>query len=105
MKKTKERKFKHLTYTQRLQLEAYLKAKLGKRQIAELLGCSLSTVYLEMSRGTYEHKISHSDRYTGEKFFIKEKRYCAEIGQRKYIENSTTKGRPLKVGKDFEFVN
>jgi len=105
MKTTKGRKFKHLTYTQRLQLEAYLKAKLHKRQIAKLLGCSLSTVYLEISRGMYEHKVTESDRYTGERFYIKEKRYGAEVGQRKYIENSTTKGRPLKVGKDFEFVN
>lgn len=105
MMKEKRRKFKHLTYTQRLQLEAYLKAKLSKRKIAELLGCALSTVYLEISRGLYEHKIVKYEYYTGERIYNKEKRYGAEIGQRKYIENSSTKGRPLKIGKDFEFVN
>ena len=105
MKKAKDKKFRHLTYTQRLQLEAFLKAKLSKQRIAELLGCSLSTVYLEISRGRYEHKIVKYEYYTGERIYDKEIRYSAEIGQRKYAENATTKGRPLKVGKDFEFVN
>lgn len=105
MKKEKVKKFKHLSYTQRLQLEAYLKAKIDKKKIADLIGCSLSTVYLEISRGKYEYRKKKTDYYIGEVSYVKELRYSAEIAQRKYIENSTSKGRPIKLGKDFEFVN
>ena len=40
-----------LTWTQRLQLESMLKAKVHKKRIAEVLGVSLQTVYNEMKRG------------------------------------------------------
>lgn len=47
------RHFKHLSFTQRLQLEAYLNAKLPKNEIANLLGVHISTVYREIKRGLY----------------------------------------------------
>lgn len=94
-----------MTYTQRLQLEMLLKTKLTYIEMAKYLGVSYITVYREIRRGIYDHKITKTDRYTGEITYVKEKRYSAEIAQRRYIENSTAKGRPLKVGKDFEFVN
>lgn len=94
-----------MSYTKRLQLEMLLKTKMSYIEIAKYLDVSYVTVYREIRRGLYNHKITKTDRYTGEITYPTEKRYSAEIAQRKYIENSTAKGRPLKIGKDFEFVN
>lgn len=59
MKKKGDR---NLTYIQRLQLEQCLLAGLHKRLIAEKLGVCLATVYNEIKRGEYKHKvISHID--------------------------------------------
>lgn len=49
------RNFNHLTKTQRLQLEAYLKIKMSKKEIANLLGVHISTIYREIKRGEYQH--------------------------------------------------
>ncbi|GHW02804.1 IS30 family transposase [candidate division SR1 bacterium] len=88
---------KNLTYTQRLQLEAYLKTGLHKKDIAEKLGVCLATVYNEIKRGAYEHLIGSTWLY--------EKRYSPNIAEDKYRLNMTSKGIPLKIGSDFDFVH
>lgn len=90
------RHFKHLTFTQRLQLEAYLKAKLPKNEIAKLLGVHISTVYREIKRGQYTHL--NSD-YT---FDI---RYSPDIAESKYRDNLSSKGADLKISNDFDFCS
>ncbi|MDY6367302.1 MAG: IS30 family transposase [Clostridia bacterium] len=97
------RAFKHLTYTQRLQIETLIKTKLKKTEISKLVGCSLATLYLELKRGVCE-QIKSSRDYVGEKVYRKFLTYSAEVAQRNYVLNSTAKGRPLKIGKDYEFV-
>ena len=89
------RHFKHLSFDQRLKLEGYLKAKLPKKQIAELLGVHISTVYREVKRGTYEHL--NADYTT-------EIRYSPDIAENAYQVNLQAKGAPLKIGSDFEFA-
>ena len=46
--------YKCLTWQQRLQLEAYLKTNIPKKEIARLLGVHISTVYREIKRGLYK---------------------------------------------------
>lgn len=53
---------KNLSYTQRLQLEAYLRAGLHKKEIAKLLGICLATVYNELKRGQYMHRTYKKNR-------------------------------------------
>ena len=89
------RHFNHLSFDQRLKLEAYLKVQLPKKQIAELLGVHISTVYREVKRGVYEHL--NSDYTT-------ELRYSPDIAEDAYQENMRAKGAQLKIGSDFELA-
>lgn len=95
---------KNLTYTQRLMLEACLRAGLHKKIIAKKLGVCLATVYNEIRRGTYLHKDYVSCDYVGEKIYKTIKRYSPDKAQERYRINQTAKGAPLKIGNDFEFV-
>lgn len=47
------RTFKHLTKTQRLQLETLLRTNTPKKDIAKMLGVHITTIYRELKRGTY----------------------------------------------------
>ena len=44
---------KHMTFNDRLKLEALLKAKVDKTEIAKQLGFHVSTIYREIQRGTF----------------------------------------------------
>ena len=95
---------KDLTYTQRLQLEGYLKAGLHKKEIARLLGVCLATVYNELKRGECEQKKHSYTDYWGENHYKIVKAYSPELAQERYKLNMTTHGAPLKVGNDYDFV-
>lgn len=97
-------KRKNLTYIQRLQIETLYNAKKSKKEIAQLLGLHLCTIYRELKRGAYEHTRKHDTFWYGVKI-KKEIRYSAQISQERYEMLCSSKGRPLKIGKDFEFVN
>lgn len=90
------KKFKHLTYTNRLFLESALNAKMKIKDIAENLNVDLSTVYREIKKGLYEHL--NSD-YTS---IVK---YSATISQKKYEENLKAKGSDLKISNDIKLAN
>ena len=49
-------RFKHLSFTDRLKIEAGLKMKMSVKQIAESIGVHISTVYREIKRGVYLKK-------------------------------------------------
>lgn len=87
---------RNLTRNQRLLLEDCMKAKLHKKDIAKKLGVCLATVYNELKRGEYE--------YLDGATWIKHKRYSPEIAQKKYLFNMTSKGAPIKLGSDYDFV-
>ena len=74
----KERKYKHLSYNDRLIIERMLlQKKFSKKDIADAIGCSVRTIYYEIKRGTYEH--TNSDLTT-------EERYCPEGAEKRYRE-------------------
>lgn len=89
------RKFKHFTWADRLQLEAYIKAGKKPREIAEFLHKDVSSIYIELKRGRYEHL--NSDYTT-------DIRYSPDIAEKKYREHLAAKGAELKIGKDFELA-
>jgi len=95
-----KRKFNHLTATDRVRLEAGIKHGLSKKAIANELGVHISTIYREIKRGEYQHKVSKYDFY-GDKSYKFVTRYSPIIAQEKYRQNLTAKGAPLKIGRDY----
>lgn len=100
----KQKGTKNLTRTQRLMLEDCLKAKLHKKIIAQKLGVCLATVYNEIKRGQYSRNVLSWRDYYGDKHYKQVTEYSAQIAEDKYRLNMTAKGRPLKIGNDYEFV-
>ena len=95
--------YKTLSHTQRLQIECLLKAKLPIRKIAENIGVHISTIYRELKRGEYMHRVKVSE-YIG--YHYKEvKAYSSDIAQEKCDINKTARGGRLKIGKNKEFAD
>ena len=92
---TKSRKFHHLTEIQRGEIQAMVKLKVPKVQIAIKVGISRSTLYEELKRGTVTQK--NSDLTTREQYF-------AETGQIIYEKNRQKCRKSFKIGKAKEFV-
>ena len=87
--------FKHLSKTQRNQLEMLIRANVPKKQIAEYIGVNLSTVYREIKRGAYTHR--NTD-------WTEEIRYSADKAEIKYRKMLREKGSQIKLGKDYEYA-
>lgn len=98
------KKFHNLTWTQRLQIEAFLKVKLPVKKIAELIGVHQSTVYREIRRGRYVHRKKRYDFYGDPIGYHETERYSPDIAQQNAELNASSKGAPLKIGKDFAFA-
>lgn len=95
---------KNITYTQRLQLEACLKAGLHKREIATKLGVCLATIYNELKRGEYKHKTIKYTDWFGDKHYKLVTAYSPNLAEEKYRLGQSSHGAPLKVGNDYDFV-
>ena len=87
---------RHLSFTDRLRIEAMLKAKYRVADIAKAIGFDVSTVYNELRRGRYTHL--NTDYTT-------EERYSPDIAEEKYRANLRAKGADLKIGKDHRLAN
>lgn len=99
------RKGKHLTFTERLQIELARKQGLKPKEIADLIGKSVRTIYYELKRGTYQHKSSVYDNYYGGKIGERlDTRYSPDIAEQRYRQNLQAKGAPLKIGNDYELA-
>lgn len=85
------RRFKHLSKTDRLRIEAHTRDGRTPKEIAEILGVHISTIYRELKRGQYTHR--NSD-------WTEETRYSPDIADDRYRENLRAKGPQLKIGKD-----
>ncbi len=85
------RRFKHLSFTDRLRIEAHTKDGKTPREVAEIIGVHISTVYRELQRGRYQHL--NSDLTT-------EERYSPDIAHKRYKQNLADKGPQLKIGND-----
>jgi IS30 family transposase len=89
------RNYKHLTFTDRLQIEAWQKVGIKPAKMAELLGVHVSTIYRELKRGVYTRL--NSD-------LTEEERYSPDIAEEKYRANLKAKGTGLKIGSDHEYA-
>lgn len=89
------RRFKHLTKTDRLRIEAHDRDGKTPKEISEIIGVHISTIYRELKRGRYEHR--NSDWTT-------EERYSPDIADDHYQENLRAKGPELKIGKDHKLA-
>lgn len=87
------RKYKHLTLTDRFQMEALFRANVKKAEIAKIIGCSRATVYNEFSRGKYMHRLSD---------WTEEERYASERAYNEYKQRLKKKGRTAKLALDKE---
>ena len=86
---------KYLSYRERLVIEDLLKVKTPVKQIASILGRSLSTIYKEIKKGqtiVIDHQIY--DRSV----------YAAAVAQSKHEYAQTSKGRPIKLGNDYLYA-
>lgn len=100
----KRKGVKNLTYIQRLKIETLFNAKHTKQFIADSVGVSLRTIQRELKRGEYEYTDKTENFWYGVKY-KKVVSYSAKIAQDKYEYVCTAKGRPLKVGNDYKFIN
>lgn len=89
------RNYKHLTFTDRLQIEAWQKVGIKPAKMAALLGVHVSTIYRELKRGVYTRL--NSD-------LTEEERYSPDIAEEKYRANLKAKGAGLKIGSDHEYA-
>lgn len=89
------KQYKHLSFTDRLKIEAWQRVGTKPQVMAEELGVHISTIYRELKRGVYERL--NSDLTT-------EERYSPDIAEQKYQENLRAKGAPLKIGNDHEYA-
>lgn len=85
------RRFRQLTRSDRLKIEALEKARISRREIAGQIGVHISTVYRELGRGRYIH--TNSD-------LTEETRYSPDIAEERYRANLKEKGPDLKIGND-----
>jgi len=87
--------YKHLSFIDRMCLERALKAGLNKREIAEMLGVHISTIYRELRRGRYTHMDTN---------LLTEEWYSPDIAEEKYRAHLAAKGGALKIGNDHPFA-
>lgn len=85
------RRFRHLSWNDRLRIEAGLKHGLKVQEIADEIGVHRNTIYNELKRGRYMHL--NSD-------WTEEERYSPDIAEAAYREHLSAKGPALKIGND-----
>ena len=99
----KQKGTKNLSFTQRLQIETLFNSKHKVKEISEILGLHISTIYYELKKGQYEHTTQKDTFWYGVRY-KKQIRYSAQIAQDRYNQVCLNKGRDLKIGKDFALV-
>ena len=91
------RTFKHLSKTKRLLLEQYLKLKMSKKEIANLLNVHISTIYREIKRGLVDYLIGSTWDFV--------KVYSCDYAEQEYRKKLKDKGVPIKLGNDYALAN
>lgn len=81
----------HLTWTDKLKIEKWLKEGMSKPQIARRLGVHHSTIYEEVRRGEVELVDTHLRPY---------KSYSPEASEDRREKLKRNKEQPLKIGRD-----
>ena len=91
------KKYRRLTYTDRLKIDALYNAGHSYRYIAQQLGFSVSSVYTEIQHGLYPHMGAETTR--------RPFHYSAQIAQDYADQQATSKGVPIKLGHRYDYVN
>ena len=91
------RRFKHLTWTDRLRIEKWLNEGMKPKDIASKLRVHISTVYNELHRGEYQRLVGDTWEFVSA--------YSPDIAEQKYQAHLRDKGPALKIGKDHELAN
>lgn len=86
---------RHITYTDRLVIEALNNNKICVKEIAKELHFSISAIYRELKRGQYT-------KLTCEYEMIQS--YSADIAQKDHEEKKENQGVELKIGKDHKLA-
>lgn len=94
---------KNLTRTQRIKIETLYNAGVSKINIAKNVGVCVRTVQYEIKRGSYEHINRRNSFWYGVQT-KKTIRYSSDLAQQRYEFKCTKKGRPLKIGNDYAFI-
>ena len=92
----KDRKYRRLTWSDRLKIEAWMQVGVRPKEMAEKLGVHFVTIYRELKRGQYVRM--KTDLTT-------EIRYSPDISEKKKQEYLRAKGPGLKIGNDREFAS
>lgn len=87
---------KHLTYEDRLKIEALYRQKHTKREIADAIGSSYETIRREIKRGECQLLDTYLRNYIS---------YSAKVAQDDYENRSSNKGRPDKLSDNYEFAS
>jgi IS30 family transposase len=90
------RRFKHLTKTDRLKIEAYVKDRKRVGEIAVLIGVSHSTISRELRRGQVKQMTTYHEIVN---------RYAAETAHQRYRDHLSAKGADLKIGNDHRLAD
>ena len=90
------KKYSHLSYNDRLQIEALYRAKHSVSEIADFIGVHESTIYRELKRGKYDYIIG--------KTWEEAKGYSPDIAYNIYKKNSKRKGRKKIIQDDPVFL-
>lgn len=90
----KEKKYSHINYTERRQIERWYNIEhKSKTEIAKLLNKNERTIRREIKRGLVDNLTCE-----WEVIYV----YSADIAQNKYDYNKTGKGPQLKLGNDYK---
>ena len=95
---TKPKKWKHLSERERYKIETLIQQGLRP----EAIGKSLTP---QRDRRTIEREIKRGTVVQRDYEYREREVYLADVGQRVYVENSSNKGRPLKIGSDHKLAN
>lgn len=94
---TKQRKFKQLTYQDRIKIEVlYNKQHLNYTEIAKILEKHRTTISREIKNNLVKNLTTE---------LVEIYVYSAEIGQNRNILNETAKGTNLKIGNDIKLAD
>ena len=92
----KERKYRRMTWTDRLKIEALYNAGHSYRFIAHETGFTPAAVHREVKHGLYDHLDGRTWLYV--------KRYSATIAQEYADHQATSKGTPIKLDKRHDYA-
>ena len=95
-RKPKERKYRRITWTERLIIEKQYNNKASYSAIAKLLNRAVSSIRYEIKKGMYFHRHTHTWKDIP--------KYSADKAQQKTDWEATSKGQMLKLGNNHKYA-